>query len=186
MLLRAFAYQHCCRAYLLTNFMTANPRYGPLIIIFHSISRCLALLFCKYFFSIKYGFCCHFGLRLNLAFICSLWRWLVRFCARVSQKRHCLPTKMGTCYDPTKTNKTMQTFECNIFLFSQIFWLALCQTEWITVNEAIFGKRSRAAAFVDPVTAPLTPNQTIQTRDGHDIVEPSFDNVCMCVCVFVG
>ena len=77
----------------------------------------------------------------------------------------------------------MQTFEWNIFLFSQIFWLALCQTEWITVNEAIFGKRSRAAAFVDPVTAPLTPNQTIQTRDGHDIVEPSFDNVCMCVCV---
>ena len=77
----------------------------------------------------------------------------------------------------------MQTFEWNIFLFPQIFWLALCQTEWITVNEAIFGKRSRAAAFVDPVTAPLTPNQTIQTRDGHDIVEPSFDNVCMCVCV---
>ena len=84
--------------------------------------------------------------------------------------------------DPTKTNTPMQTFEWNIFLFSQIFWLALCQTEWITVNEAIFGKRSRAAAFVDPVTAPLTPNQTIQTRDGHDIVEPSFDNVCMCVC----
>ena len=76
----------------------------------------------------------------------------------------------------------MQSFELNIFLFSQIFWLALCQTEWITVNEAIFGKRSRAAAFVDPVTAPLTPNQTIQTRDDHDIVEPSFDNVCMCVC----
>ena len=75
----------------------------------------------------------------------------------------------------------MQSFELNIFLFSQIFWLALCQTEWITVNEAIFGKRSRAAAFVDPVTAPLTPNQTIQTRDDHDIVEPSFDNVCMCV-----
>ena len=73
----------------------------------------------------------------------------------------------------------MQTFEWNIFLLSQIFWLALCQTEWITVNEAIFGKRSRAAAFVDPVTAPLTPNQTIQTRDSHDIVEPSFDNVGM-------
>ena len=79
----------------------------------------------------------------------------------------------------------MQSFELNIFLFSQIFWLALCQTEWITVNEAIFGKRSRAAAFVDPVTAPLTPNQTIQTRDGQDIVEPSFDNVCMCLCVCV-
>ena len=80
---------------------------------------------------------------------------------------------------------SMQSFELNIFLFSQIFWLALCQTEWITVNEAIFGKRSRAAAFVDPVTAPLTPNQTIQTRDGHDIVEPSFDNVCMCCVCWV-
>ena len=79
----------------------------------------------------------------------------------------------------------MQSFEVNIFLFSQIFWLALCQTEWITVNEAIFGKRSRAAAFVDPVTAPLTPNQTIQTRDGHHIVEPSFDNVCIHIHVCV-
>ena len=76
MLLRAFAYQHCCRANLLTNFMTANPRYGPLIIIFHSISRRLTLLFCKYFFRIKYGFCCHLGLRLNLAFICSLWQFM--------------------------------------------------------------------------------------------------------------
>ena len=95
---------------------------------------------------------------------------------------HKRDTKVGNCYDPTKTNTPMQTFEWNIFLFSQIFWLALCQTEWITVNEAIFGKRSRAAAFVDPVTAPLTPNQTIQTRDGHDIVEPAFDNVCICLC----
>ena len=120
---------------------------------------------------------------LLFAVYCVAWLAFVPACHKrdiVYPQKWALAAAIRSYRDSIKT--PMQTFEWNIFLFSQIFWLALCQTEWITVNEAIFGKRSRAAAFVDPVTAPLTPNQTIQTRDGHSIVEPSFDNVCMCVC----
>ena len=67
---------HCCQV---SSSLHHHPQTTYIVYIlsfFLPISAAPCLLFCKYSSRIKYSRRCHFWRRLNLAFICSLWRGL--------------------------------------------------------------------------------------------------------------